>query len=237
MSHEIRTPLNGIVGLTHILLNSNPTKEQKEYLRLMSSATDSLLGVINDILDFSKIESGKLELDNYCFNFKESLDHLLKALAINAYSKGLKLEIQVDHTIPDRLLGDEARLHQIIINLVGNAIKFTNKGIVYVGVKVEKITSVDVDLSFTIKDTGIGISNEMKDKIFKAFSQADSSTTRKYGGTGLGLAISARLVEMMKGKLWFESEIGQGSTFFFTVNFNLPSSEMCKSQSKKKNQP
>jgi two-component system, sensor histidine kinase and response regulator len=221
MSHEVRTPMNAVIGITELLLSTPLAPKQAEYLRMVMQSAESLLGVINDVLDFSKVESGKVELEHLPFSLRDSMGDAVKALALRSSEKGLELALDVSQEVPDWLVGDAGRLRQVVINLVGNAIKFTPAGEVIVKVELAESHDHQAVLRFCVADTGIGIAAEKLDKVFEAFEQADASTTRNYGGTGLGLAIVRRLVELMDGRVWVESTPGAGSRFFFTVRLAI----------------
>ena len=237
MSHEIRTPMNGILGTVELALESGPSPEQEEYLRMVKDSGDSLLTIINDILDFSKIEAGRLDLDSVEFDLRAVIDTAARAFVLRAREKGIELTCEVQPGVPARVIGDPTRLIQVFFNLLGNSIKFTHRGEVAMTAEVDSLQDHRVTLHFRVRDTGVGIAPDKQKTIFEAFTQADSSVTRRFGGTGLGLTISARLVGMLGGKIWVESELDRGSCFHFTVELGVATPEREAPETEVESQP
>ncbi len=235
MSHEIRTPMNGIIGMVDILKRTPLSDEQKEYLQIIESSGENLLTIINDILDYSKIEAGRIELEKIPLDLKLEVNNVIKILQIQADRKGLPIKLNIEDNVPQYFIGDPVRIKQILINLINNAIKFTEEGEIRVHIENHGIKENKAELLFKVTDTGIGIPEEGKKRLFQSFSQVDKSTTRKFGGTGLGLAISKNLSEMMGGEIGVESETGVGSTFWFTLKLELTDKETYKESRKNDN--
>ena len=219
MSHEIRTPLNAIIGMTELVLSGRVRQRQTEFLKMVFESGEALLDVINDVLDFSKVEAGKLELESEPFRLRDCLGDVLRSLAHRSRNVDLEMASDIHPDVPETLIGDAGRLRQIVVNLIGNSLKFTESGEVVLEVRVISRTDSDVELEFAVRDTGIGIPDAKLSRIFEAFEQVDTTLTRRFGGTGLGLAICRKLTELMGGRIWVESRLGQGSTFHFTTRF------------------
>ena len=219
MSHEIRTPLNAIIGMTELVLSGRVRHRQTEFLKMVFESGEALLDVINDVLDFSKVEAGKLELESEPFRLRDCLGDAMRSLAHRSRHVDLEIASDIQPDVPEILIGDAGRLRQIVVNLIGNSLKFTERGEVILEVRVDARTDSEVELEFAVRDTGIGIPDAKLSRIFEAFEQVDTTLTRRFGGTGLGLAICRKLTGLMGGRIWVESRLGQGSTFHFTTRF------------------
>jgi len=230
MSHEIRTPMNGVIGMVEALKSTELNEDQREFLEIIDISSENLLSVINDILDFSKVEAGQIEFENITFNLQDSIEEVIKMLIFKTNQKDLYLNFNFDKRIPEFLIGDPLRVKQILINLINNAIKFTNEGGITVYCKLIGIKDKTTEIKISVIDTGIGISDEVQGKLFKSFTQADASTTRTHGGTGLGLAISKSLTQMMNGKIGVNSKLGHGATFWYTIKLKSSSEDLVKEE-------